>query len=160
MTYEDWENGYPPAFRAYLLDQWPRGLDWVPPRPVTGSSLTGTWWKMHEPRHDGGIPPLLDGFVRQMDRGRQADELRHRGEMFTATADEVAAIIEQLRSSVNKTTKGRFAILRFFQFREIHPDLPDWCDEQGLHERTAYREVNRAVSAVWKYLVSRKRGYR
>jgi len=122
MTTERWEDGYPPAFRSYLLDQWPRGKDWVPPKRVEGSSLgPRIWWTMTESRHDGGVPALLDGFVEAMDRGRQHDVLRDAGELFTATSDEVAAVIAQLRGSGNRATRHRFNVLHYFQYREIHP---------------------------------------
>lgn len=110
---DDWDRGFPPAFRAYLLDLWPQGRDWVPPENVAGSSLgPRIWWQMHETRRDGGAPPLLDGFLEAMDKGRQGDELRARGEHFAATGQEVGAVIQQLRESGNKATRDRLARLR------------------------------------------------
>lgn len=159
MYDQDDDAAYPRAFKPYLIERWPLGKDWVPPLIPAGSSLTRDYTRLHAARHDGGIPPLLASFVRDLDRGTQGLILKARGESFTASAEVVAGVIAQLRSSDNRETRERLAVLHFFQWREVHPDLPDWCDSQALNERTAYRWCNEAVAMVWKYLVARHRGF-
>lgn len=83
------------------------------------------------------------------------DWLTEGGEAIAAA--EVFAVIDALAASPSAGTRRRMAALHFFMFREVMPELLDWCDEQAIHERTAYRDLNRAVALVWKFIVARRR---
>lgn len=151
------DERYPPGFRSYLLADWPLRRDWIPGRLPTKSGLRREYFQMHEKRRDGGVPPLLKSFMDDLDKWAQPRAAAAAG--HACTAHDVGLVLAQLRASALRETRQKMAVLHFFQFREIHPDLPTWCDERALAERTAYRYCNDAVAMVWKYLVARQEGF-
>jgi hypothetical protein len=153
------DSRYPSGFRGYLVQRWPLGKDWRPQQMPAGSGLRRDYYQLHEKRRDGGVPPLLQSVVQDLDKWAEPRAQQLAGTNFPATAEEVGAIVSQLHNSSNRETRQKMAVLHFFQFREVYPDLPDWCDEQALSERNAYRYCNDAVAWVWKYLVARHRGF-
>lgn len=159
MTNEDEDSRYPGGFRAYLIERWPLGKRWRPKEPLQESGLRREYYQLHEKRRDGGVPPLFQHVMQDLDKWAAPRAQQLAGTDFEADAEEVGAVIAQLHNSSNRETRQKMAVLHFFQFREVYPDLPDWCDEQALSERNAYRYCNDAVAWVWKYLVARHRGF-
>lgn len=153
------DERYPPGFRSYLIADWPLRRDWIPGRLPDRSGLRrgGRFYQLHEKRRDGGVPPLLKSFMGDLDKWAQPRAEHAAG--HACSAYDVGLVVAQLKATANRETRQKMAVLHFFQYREIHPDLPTWCDEAALAERTAYRYCNDAVAMVWKYLVAKQEGF-